>query len=210
MKKIFVLVLSAVSVLFLALSCAKDNPAEPAGPTGTPTVSRTATCTFTITCTSTDTPPFTATPTATATATSTATPPDLYVDDFEDGDANNAINYWSANTITGTTIHYQGLIAPPPGNGLHAYAVTATAEIQAGQAMAYVNLSTGPTGSATPMNASMYNKLRFGRMFNGSLASGTKSVYVTIYDDSNMVQYQIGSVFSPGFDDWEVNLRQSY
>ena len=204
MKKIMLASVVLVLAVILMISCSKTNPAAPEEPTGT------ATLTSTITPTYTDTPVFTSTATPTVTVTSTSTPADLYVDDFEDGDYNNAISSWGANTLVGSLVHYYGLITPPPGNGSHSFAVTATVNVQTGNTLAYVNTSTGPTGSATAMNASMYNKLRFGRMFNGALYSGSKSIYISIYDDLNIAQYQIISVFSTAFEEAEINLRSGY
>lgn len=222
MKKMILGAAAVALTLLFVISCAKNSPVEPVPPastltatvsaTITPTHSGTPTITetFTATPTDTDTPPFTATPTATITVTSTSTPPDLWVDDFEDGDLLNPISSWGANTLLGTTIHFQGLITPPPGSGSYSFAVTATADIQTGNTMAYVNLSTGPVSGATPMNASAYNKLRFGRLFNGTISGGSKSVYVTIYGATNFVQYSMGAVFSPVFEEWDIGLRASY
>jgi hypothetical protein len=199
-----------IMLLFVILSCQNKAPAGPAQPTGTDTVTFTITPTFSITETFTDTPSFTATPTFTATVTSTSTPPDLVIDDFEDGNLVNAISYWGANSMLGNTIHYQNLITPPPGNGTHAFAVTATVNVAAGDTYTYIIAGTGPTGSATPVDVRQYNKIRFGRLLNGTLYGGIKSFSVSFTDDANTVTYGTGAQFSVVFEEWELGLRQSY
>ncbi len=200
MKKVLLSVLAVVLFLSFVFSCKKNDPAAPADPTATRT----------ITCTVTNTMSVTVSPTITCTPTSTSTPPDLYIDNFEDGNLANLISTWGSNSMGDSVIHYQGLITPPPGNGSYAYALTTTVQVAAGMTYGYATISTGPTGSALPLNARAYNKLMFLRRYNGTVHGGTKTLFVTITDDVNMASYQIGSVFSTGLDDWELNLRQSY
>jgi hypothetical protein len=202
MKKMAVFVLTAVIIMTAAVSCKTKQPTVVDPPTATPT--------FTITQTSTDTPGLTPTSTFTVTVTSTATPAPLWIDDVEDDNFANLISSWSANTATGTTVHALGPQAAPPGAGSYAMGLTATTQIQAGQTMNYLGLSTGATGSATPVDARLYNHLRFGRMLNGVIASGSGTFFVEMTNDVVTASWQIGGGLSQSYGPCDINLRFNY
>jgi hypothetical protein len=197
---IALILLILMSVALVSACQKKNEPAAPSAPAATATSTNVNSPTLTMTCTQ--------TATATITPTFTSTPPDIMIDNVEDGNSSSLFNTWMGYATGGSTVHSWGPASTSPKNGSYAMELTATVNVTG--SYAFTALNTGATAGVTPIDVRAYNKLRFYRKLDGTLISGTKSFVVTMTDDINSVSYTIGAVFSPNFEEWDLNLRTSY
>lgn len=143
----------------------------------------------------------------------------LEVDDFEDNDLVNAINSWmisydpttttpsSMDTVDADVVH-----APPACGD---YLLQVLCEMQPDHTTQsgsdhyeFFFLHTGPTNTATPVDASSHGSLEFGLSFEGIISDGTADVYIVtrVYGGGSSISYDLLDGFA-SYSEYSIPLQ---
>ena len=152
-------------------------------------------------------------PQPTATPTSVATIAPLYVDDFEDNNYVNVFNTnWLASANGGSSfLHGCFIYSGDNKNGAYAMVLSATVEAAINAGAFYYGTSyitTGIVANATPVNISVYSKMKFSAAIDG-YATGSAYPYFYVYmnDGSSITAWkEISNTFDPVFKEYVLDL----
>lgn len=127
----------------------------------------------------------------------------LMIDDFEDGDRDNRLNFWMRSG-TGDDIE---ITSETPKKG--SYALRLVSDLTAGSTgWTSVSVHTGPQGTATPADASAYGRLCFNLGLGGMVDAGAypEIELHVLGDTGNSIRYDLLSDFATDFDEYSIAL----